>query len=83
MNNLTTNLHLALASFYRPDEQRRKILIEKGAFPSDFYAVHSFIQLMGGDPESDLVTLEIPSGSDNLEGEYIIRTIQDLGKELA
>lgn len=83
MNNLTTNLHLAMASFYQPKGKRSKILIELGAFPSDFYAVHSRIELSGGDPDTDLIQLEPSDGSDYLSTNEIVSKIEELGDELA
>jgi kynureninase len=55
MNTLTVNLHVLMTSFYRPDAQRRKIVIESTAFPSDRYAAASQIRLHGHDPRQDLL----------------------------
>lgn len=83
MNNLTSNLHLAMTSFYRPQGQRCKILIERGAFPSDFYAVHSQIVINGYDPKEHLIELEPKDGSDYLSTKEITDKIEILGDELA
>jgi len=83
MNNLTTNLHLALATFYRPEGKRTKILIERGAFPSDFYAVYSRIQLSGQDPKESLLELSAEGGTECLTTEEILKKIESVGDELA
>jgi kynureninase len=82
MNNLTTNLHLMLASFYYPKGKRSKILIEKGAFPSDHYAVESHIKRLGLDPKEHMVTLG-PSEGYNFSTKEIVDKIAELGEELA
>lgn len=82
MNNLTTNLHLMLASFYRPKGERKKMLIEKGAFPSDHFAATTFMQMMGVDPETHLVELEIPEHG-YVDTKTITEQIHAVGSELA
>ncbi|KAF2724543.1 kynureninase [Polychaeton citri CBS 116435] len=64
MQTLTMNLHLMMASFYRPTQARRKIIIETKAFPSDHYAVQSQIRHHGFDIKEDLILLE-PSSDDS------------------
>jgi kynureninase len=41
MNGLTVNLHLLMATFYRPIRERDAILIDEPTFPSDRYAILS------------------------------------------
>ncbi|MDZ7724008.1 MAG: kynureninase [candidate division KSB1 bacterium] len=50
----TVNLHALLATFYLPQGEKRKILIESHAFPTDRYAVQSQLQSKGFDPQQDL-----------------------------
>ncbi|KAI4249577.1 MAG: hypothetical protein LQ352_005573 [Teloschistes flavicans] len=60
METLSANLHLMLASFYRPTKERFKIIIEGKAFPSDHYAVESQIRHHGLDPEYAMIPIEPP-----------------------
>src|SRR2546423_5542391 len=68
MNSLTVNLHLMMATFYRPTKSRFKILMEEPAFPSDTYAIKTQIAHHGLDPRGALV-LARPS-----KGEFTVRT---------
>ncbi|MCL4131794.1 UNVERIFIED_CONTAM: hypothetical protein GTU68_064484 [Idotea baltica] len=83
MNALTVNLHLLMVSFYRPTQQRHKILIESHAFPSDHFAAESQIRQRGFDPAESLVLLTPREGEETLRSEDILTTIADLGDELA
>ncbi|HVO00192.1 MAG TPA: kynureninase [Steroidobacteraceae bacterium] len=83
MNSLTVNLHLLLASFYRPDRSRYRILIEAGAFPSDRHAVHSQIRWHGLDPADALVELAPRPGEELLRQEDIEAGIAAAGDSLA
>jgi len=83
MNQLTSNLHFLLVSFYRPHGKRVKILTEKRPFPSDTYAFASQIQFHGLDPDMCLVEVEPRQGEHVLRQEDILGKIVELGEELA
>ena len=83
MNSLTVNLHLMMVSFYKPTKQRHKILIEKHAFPSDYYAVESQITFHGFDPSESLLTLEGDPSSQIIGEDTWIEYIQEFGEEVA
>ncbi|MFH6983014.1 kynureninase [Marinoscillum luteum] len=82
MNNLTTNLHLLLASFYQPDGKRVKVMIEGGAFPSDHYAVESHMEHLGVSPKEHLIVLQ-PADGKTFRTEEITEAILKRGDELA
>lgn len=46
MSTLSVNIHLMLAAFYHPTAQRRKIIVEEGAFPSDMHVLRSHLALV-------------------------------------
>lgn len=83
METLTCNLHLMMVAFYRPTEQRHKILIEGKAFPSDQYAVESQIRFHGRDPASSLIELVPRTGESTLRTEDILQRIEQEGDSIA
>ncbi|MFN2413262.1 MAG: kynureninase [Pyrinomonadaceae bacterium] len=83
MNSLTVNLHLLMVSFYRPSAERRKIVIEKGAFASDRYAVWSHMRCHGFNPDLLLTELTPREGETVLRTEDIVETIGRDGDSIA
>jgi len=83
MNGLTVNLHLMMATFFRPEGSRRKILIEDGAFPSDTYAAQTQLVLHGIDPGDGLIRVAPRSGETLLRTEDLVALIERRGSEIA
>ena len=83
MNSLSANLHLLMASFYRPRGARHRILIEAGAFSSDRHAVAAQIAWHGFDPETELVELRPEGNAATLDPDQIDAAIAREGERLA
>jgi len=83
MNSLTVNLHLMMVSFYRPTRERHKIVVERGAFPSDQYAVKSQIRFHGLDSATSLIELTPRADEACLRDEDIEELIEREGDTIA
>ncbi len=83
MNSLTVNLHLLMVSFYKPEVNRFKILMEGGAFPSDQYAIESQLRFHGFAPEDALIEVFPRKGEYILRTEDILKAINDNAGELS
>src|SRR6267378_7890206 len=71
MNSLTVNLHLLMATFYRPTKTRHKILMDDPAFPSDTYAIKSQIAHHGFVPNESLLLARPRAGEQTIRQEDI------------
>src|ERR1700726_2444008 len=83
MNSLTVNLHLMMATFYRPTKSRFKILMEEPAFPSDTYAIKTQIVHHGLDPKHALVLARPRKGEFTVRTEEIVDLVEKEGDQLA
>jgi kynureninase len=83
MNSLTVNLHLLLATFYRPTKARSKILMEDPAFPSDTYAIKSQISHHDFPPNESLLLARPREGEFTIRPENIEALLERRGEEIA
>jgi kynureninase len=82
MNTLTANLHMMMASFYKPTEKRHKIILEWKPFPSDHYAIESQVTWHGLDPEKSMIKID-PGEDCIIPTERILETIDKHADETA
>ena len=85
MNSLTVNLHLMMTSFYRPTGERRRILLEEHAFPSDDYAAEAQAIVHGLDPAAALVRLrpDARKGKPTIDTADVARILEREGESIA
>jgi kynureninase len=83
MNTLTVNLHVLMASFYRPTRQRYRIAIEDFAFPSDSYAVASQAAFHGFAPEDAVIRVAPRPGEHTLRTEDVVGLLASEGERVA
>ncbi|MEI9944507.1 MAG: kynureninase [Chitinophagaceae bacterium] len=83
MNQLTVNLHLMMASFYKPEGKRNKILCEAKAFPSDQYMFETHIRQRGYDPDTTLIEVKPRDGEHLIQTGDILAAIDQHKDELA
>src|SRR5207253_9017670 len=83
MNSLTVNLHLMMATFYRPTKSRNKILMEDPAFPSDNYAIKTQIAHHGFNPKEALILARPREGEFTVRQDDIEEALEKYGEEIA
>ena len=76
MNSLTANLHMLMISFFAPNKDKYKIMIDTPTFPSDKYAVQSQLKLHGLDPKKDLVEINTLENNQCISNEVILHKIK-------
>src|SRR5690606_7514797 len=73
MNSLTVNLHLMLASVWRPAGRRTRTFMEVGACPSDGEAIECLVRPRGSDPQ------QVDAGLRPRAGEAVLVIAEDDG----
>jgi kynureninase len=83
MNSLTVNLHLMMATFYRPTKSRFKILMEEPAFPSDTYAIKTQIAHHGLVSKDALILAGPRKGESTIRTGNIVDLIEKHADQVA
>jgi kynureninase len=83
LNGLTVDLHLLLASFFRPEGRRRRILADGPLFPSDRHALTSHLAWRGLDPARDLIVVEPRAGASTVSTDDLEAAMREHRDELA
>ncbi|CAH8527206.1 unnamed protein product [Heterobilharzia americana] len=74
--NLTVNMHVLIAKFYRPRGEKNCILIEDNIFPSDYYVLESQINWHGLNPDECIIKMKPRANEYCLRNEDILLEIQ-------
>ena len=80
--NTTLNVHQCIATFYEPTATRNKILIDELNFPTDRYAITSFVKSRGLDPEKTVKVIHSRDGKTLAEEDILAAMTEDVAVAL-
>ena len=80
--NTTLNVHQCIATFYQPTATRNKILIDELNFPTDRYAITSFVKSRGLDPEKTVKVIHSRDGKTLCEEDILAAMTEDVAVAL-
>lgn len=80
--NTTLNIHTCIATFYKPERKRYKILVDTLNFPTDLYAVEGQLKLKGLDPSACTKMVESRDGNMLLEADIVEAMTEDVALAL-
>ena len=80
--NTTLNVHQCIATFYQPTATRNKILIDELNFPTDRYAITSFVKSRGLDPEEVVKVIHSRDGKTLAEEDILAAMTEDVAVAL-
>lgn len=83
MAGLGTNLHLLLASFYRPSGQRRAVVVEADCFTADRHVIAAQLALHGGDPQQDLLVVPADPASGLIDNDALATLLAETSGRVA
>jgi kynureninase len=70
-------------SFFKPEGKRNKMLVEAKAFPSDQYAVISYLEHLGLNPAEHLIEIQPKQEGAAIQDEDIVAAIEKHADEIA
>ena len=80
--NTTLNVHQCIATFYQPTATRNKILIDELNFPTDRYAITSFVKSRGLNPEKTVKVIHSRDGKTLNEEDILAAMTEDVAVAL-
>jgi kynureninase len=77
-SSTTVNIHAMISTFFKPDGNKDKILMDTVTFPTDRYALDSMIKLIGLDPKKNLILIESEDGRTLDENKIVEKMTHDV-----
>ena len=81
--SLTSGLHSLMATFYKPNEKRFKIIMLESEFNSDIYSCESWLDIHGRKPSDSLLLAKVSDRDPKLAVSNVVKLIEEHGDSVS